>query len=352
MGKQHTMPTIHDCRSPWRSREFFSHRERLEKNCQQLLKLPTLFKDTGFLSLGLFSYTGDKSPDMWQVPDSTDLLITGILAAGKSMTLPQLNSYLLLQGIALPEEELEQRVSHMLEYGQLMRITIYQKGHFLLTQGDFAPEHIDCYQVSPDRAWLAGQIFAPQDFAAIQHGFTKTPSALLYFYISSILWNQIVLNFLLHSPTFQHFEIFLSHYLPDYGRLTVPLCIKTEDGNYIFHYITVASERKMHLIFDTWMSCQNHSKEKNTFVLIAKNTQELFKAKCWIARENFFHGNIDIGAFFPEISSYKPTVPILKSVADTVKDTIPTEHIAFSLAQSWFSDGAGILIPYNAPPKA
>lgn len=348
MRRRNTMHTLHDFYTPWRSREFFSHKERLEGQYQQLAKLPYLFKD-GFIHLGLFSYTGDKSPDMCQAPDSTDLLITGILAAGKSMALPQLNSYLLLHGVVIPPEELEERVSRMLQFGQLMRTTIYQKGNFPLNQGNFSTAYIDCYQLAPDGAWLAGQVFAPQDFAVINHGFARTPSALTYFYTSSILWNQITLNFLLHNPAFKYFEIFPSQYLPDYGWLTLPLCLKTEEGNYIFHYITAASEHKMRMIYNTWAYCQKHNKEENTFVLTAKNPQELYKAKAWIARENFFHDNIDIDTFLPKASPPDTLVPIPKSVADAIKDTVPTGRIAFSLAQSWFSDGAGSLIPYHAP---
>lgn len=84
--------------------------------------------------------------------------------------------------------------------------------------------------------------------------------SMRYFYTSTILWNQIVLNYILYCDNLVRFEITSPYYFPGYPRLIIPLYIETETNKYFFSYLKYVNEETLHKVFLNWDDFQKNSK--------------------------------------------------------------------------------------------
>ena len=131
-------------------------------NYQKLLSKPEYYKAR--YDLDLCHFSGDKQPLTEAELDNKALIIIGILAAGKNMTLAQLNSYLLLKNIETSSESLLQSINRLINLGIVNRTTIYLKNPYVENATEDDTPYLNCYQVTETGKWFAEQMDAPQDF--------------------------------------------------------------------------------------------------------------------------------------------------------------------------------------------
>lgn len=334
MNEMRQQNRYYDKHSIWRSKDFFTEKESLKSRYQSLVEKPFYF-DAQY-ELDLYHYSCDVNPGTEQDLDAKDLLILGILAAGKNMTLAQLTSYLLLKNTDVSLEELNDAVNRLIELGIVNRTTIHPSNPL------YSSYNTTCYQVTEEGRWFIQQIYAPADFSLFSNGFMANFYSMRYFYTSTILWNQIVLNYILYCDNLVRFEITSPYYFPGYPRLIIPLYIETETNNYFFSYLKYVNEETLHKVFLNWDDFQKNSKKDITFVLVANDEEQLLLAKTFLFRESLFSKNFGISNLFPDIDNHEN--PRQGTICNK---TVFLNKVAFSLVPSWFHDSAGTITPYR-----
>lgn len=326
--------------SHWRTAKFFSEKQKLVTNYQKLLSKPEYYNTPYQLELCHFS--GNKQPLSEPELDNRALIIIEILAAGKNMTLAQLNSYLLLKNSDTSFEALLHSINRLISLGIVNRTTIYLKNSSLQDTSEDETPYLNCYQVTESGKWYVEQMGAPVDFSTCETDCQASQVPALKFYTDTILYNQIILNYLLYCPAFKYFEINSVYHIPGHGKLTVSLYIATEEGNYCFTILDILGQETLLKKLTDWKAFQNNRNTNTTFVFIAKDFQELQKTKFMLSLDSPI--NEQLKALNLTLMETR-----LTSTSNLILDKkFSSESIAFSVVHSWFHDGAGIIIPYKA----
>ncbi|MCI8494584.1 MAG: hypothetical protein HFI74_02725 [Lachnospiraceae bacterium] len=325
--------------SHWRTAQFFSEKQNLITNYQKLLSKPEYYKARYDLELCHFS--GDKQPLTEAELDNKALIIIGILAAGTNMTLAQLNSYLLLKNIETSSESLLQSINRLINLGIVNRTTIYLKNPYLENATEDDTPYLNCYQVTETGKWFAEQMDAPQDFPT-ERGYCKEYNK---FYTDTILYNQIVLNYLLYCPAFKYFKIDSINHILSHRKLTALLYIATEEGDYCFSSPDVFKQEISCKKLTDWKAFQNNRNTKSTFVLLEEDYEELQKTKNTLYSQTLLLNQAEILDLSAIATSDTPPSDNILDDARSLK------YIAFSVVHSWFNDSAGRIIPYEELSK-
>lgn len=304
----------------WRNSSFYNHQRHLSKKYAGLIEKPFYYCCHSGYYLLVLSRQQFKAPlKIKSALSDFELLIVGILAAGKNMTLPQLSSYLLLKGQNIRNERnIRKIIDQMRDQGIIIKHTIYQKEHHPWDPAEEPLRRLDCYRLSNSGAEYAREICAPLDFKPNYLCSVIDQSVLLYYYTTTILWNQIVQNYILFCPEFTRFQLEFVFTVPDYGKQKIPLYIETTEQDYFSSYLNMMSSSKLNNMFRTWLFYKKHSKQNPLFILIGNTYDQICKAKVWLSREIYY--NKDIGY----------------------------DNVAFSVVHSWFRDKQGIILPYQS----
>lgn len=323
IDKEHQLRRIHFMANKftyWRTSSFYNHTRHLSKKYASLIEKPYYYCcHSGYYRLG-FSCQRYKAPEKSRTLLSDfELLIIGILAAGKNMTLPQLYAYLLLKGQGIFKEQVLRKIlDRMIEQGDIIKHTIFQQERHPWDPEDEPLKQLECYRLSKKGGEYAREICAPLDFRPSFSCSVIDQSTLLDYYTTTILWNQIVQNYILFCPTFARFRLEFVYTAPDYGKQKIPLYIETDEQDLFFSYLDIMTTGNLNNVFRTWAFYQKQSNRNPIFILIGNTYDQLCKAKVWMYRK---------------ISCSKD---------------ISYDHVAFSVVHSWFRDKPGIIIPYDS----
>lgn len=298
----------------WRSHAFCKKKSHLEMQYEYLLEKPYYYNEYCCTSLRYVTHNTEPCPD--KPLNHMELQIIGILAAGKNMTLSQLASYLLLLGNKVIMDSLRETVLKLIGLGILKQTEICR-----LNENKSISQKVTCYQIAFSGMPYVKQICAPSDFRMTHNGFGYSRSKAKHFFKNTILWNQIILNFILYIPGFRRYEISSVLNLPNYRKLVVPLYVETEHKNYFFELMHPVFPGKIQQCFQKWSTYQKHKKRKITFVALTYTYDEMCKARTLLLNETI-------------------------SPDGSTMNTVFTDNIEFSIIHSWFHCYAGILIPF------
>ncbi len=298
----------------WRSGSYYDNSDLLYSQYQNLVQKPFYYSGSNEICISHFQ--NYVFPNESARLSSEDYMILGILAAGKNMSFLQLQSYLLLKSILLSSEDLMKHIQKLLSLGILECNTIYS----VTTQSCSIPaRYLKCYRIALGGTKFVRDICAPTDYDISYFFICRGMGALQYYYINTVLCNQIILNFLLYRKSVKYFRIATSLYAKMSSnircKVILPLLIRTETHTYFFSIVSMSPDnRQISRIFHDWYYFQRTYEDPITFVLVANDYSSLHTAWQYLLKETVLN---------PRISF---------------------DHIRFSVVHSWFLPKPGILL--------
>lgn len=262
----------------WRSNSFYEDKKTLAKFYSFFLQKPFYYNFEKCI-LGISLYNCNTPFAKQKQPNNSELLILGLLAAGKNMTFFQLKSYLALKGINWDQECLIHTLNQLGDKGLLEKRIIYQRDPSDTSNKIAYSNHFMCYSIAFEGKKYIEQIGAPTDYKIKPlYPDTKT-GRLIYLYTSTILWNQIILNYTLYDPSFQFFQICTPLHFSHQNKMEIPLCIQTEQRDFIFEYTHQVDKEIVRNIYKKWQAYKKCCKREIAFVLITDTYQKLNQSK-------------------------------------------------------------------------
>ncbi len=298
----------------WRSKEVYGQVEQLAEAYPSLIEEPFY---CGY-PCRIDSITPKYAVTDTMKEERSDIQyqIIGVLAAGKNMTLAQVNCYLILKGINISKVKLVEEMMELVREGivEMNRICPVKDEGIEIQNTTLISQYVTCFHLCFRAEEYVKKVFAPLDYGLNPHILAGGHGGLIYYYASTILWNQIILNFMLYETSFNRFTIDDVFPNPYFERIEIPLYIETEEGNYLFEYVHTVNPDQIRKRFQQWSMLQKYTQEKIIFVIVAGNFYELYKAKYWIRKEALMNTSIFL------------------------------DRITFSVAHSWFMEQKGAIL--------
>lgn len=216
----------------------------------------------------------------------------------------------------LSSEDLMKHIQKLLTLGILECNTIYS----VTTQNCSIPaRYLKCYRIALGGTKFVRDICAPTDYDISYFFICRGMGALQYYYINTVLCNQIILNFLLYRKSVKYFRIATSLYAKMSSnircKIILPLLICTETHTYFFSIVSMSPDNcQISRIFHDWYYFQRPYEDPITFVLVVNDCSSLHTAWQYLLKETVLN---------PRISF---------------------DHIRFSVVHSWFLPNPGILL--------
>lgn len=300
----------------WRSANFYNCTDRLASQYESLISKPFYFTEDCALDVSHFQKP--VFPDENMILDNTEYMVLGILASGKNMTALQVYSYLLLKNISVSLPELSQILQRFIDVGILERNTIYP---VFSESKTCISRRLDCYRISLGGTRFVRDICAPVDYEINYHYLRQGRHGLLYYYTTTILWNQILLNYLLYVTPEYYFHIAAAVTQKDNKNCAfaaeIPFMLESEDHILLFDYLYKPSDDKVSGVYRRWCRVQNKLYKKITYVLVVNNYADLLFVKNSLLKETMLNSKISL------------------------------DSIRFSIVHSWFQTCPGVYLSYN-----
>lgn len=265
----------------WYRNDFYTDKLLLAEQYSHFLELPFYYGKECSLKLG--TYQKAPADCKKEKMEYVELLITGILAVGQSMTALQLKSYLLLKNIAISNTVLKGTLERLIYRGMLERNTVWD-GKTPFCKGE-----------NGNAARVTGFRLTPMGYAAaaslgVPGNGRKTDCQLnsqrgkLSRLTRSILWNQIILNQMLYNAGFSRFRVGEIQRLSHGKYMELPLYLKTTAGEYYFEYLHTMKNEVIEHTLSLWLEYAMRKEKPFTFVLASDRYDEALKIGSYMNR--------------------------------------------------------------------
>ncbi len=300
----------------WRSDKNFTETEQLKKQYSSLLERPFYYENKTGISLQSQKAKPILPETEERINELQKTIIT-ILATGKNMTSAQIRAYLILCGKSEPAAEIDKQVNELVDKGIVERNQLCPKDIKTIQDKKLKIQYVNCYRLCFGAEEYVKSVNAPYDYEIDPNILAGGFGGLIYYYSTTILWNQIILNHFANNNPVKYFRI--SDYIitPTFQTIQIPLYIETDSGNYFFEYIHNISPVQLHYRFLRWAQLQKMVKKNITFVVVSKSEYNLYKAKYWLRQETLQSSCLFI------------------------------HNIAFTVTRSWFLQQPGKLLTYT-----
>lgn len=255
----------------WGCCDFYTERDLFEQDYYKLLNLPFYFKRNSVLKLYTFYARYNKSVEKKMT--HLDMLIIGLMAVGSSMTLLQLQAYLVLKNVSISMTSLKERVANMVNGGVVERNIIYD--YETCENGTICKRRIVYYRLTYQGNLIAKDIGAPTCTIKKYKFFINGEHERLQFLIQTNLWNQIILNQIRYNKAFIQFFVQNVHIFPDQVKMDIPLYIKTQNGDYGFQHISKLGIVSLKHTIELWERYAQLKKKRMTVVLTVEHSDAI-----------------------------------------------------------------------------
>ncbi len=197
------------------------------------------------------------------------LEIVARIACSRGVTLRQLVCFLRLQGYDVDTDIIEEFLGKLLERDIIRKIAIDIDICNIMQKGRCLEFH-----------WLGSQGWDIAKALGVPVPTKKQTSFMLCNYgkkryiLSTILWNQIVINQLLYNPHVLHFKIHDTVRIKNKENIHhIPLLLRTKKQDYIFEYTRGKYMKRNYLeeVLKQWKEYEENSKKKSYLVLACED---------------------------------------------------------------------------------
>lgn len=291
----------------------YRHKQRLHNQYGSLLEQPFYYQEQHRIGLYCQIEPIQKQSECTYSLSETETSVLEILSVGKNMTFGQLMSYLLLKGIAVEKDELNALLARLRKQGLISQWNVFQMDNLPWHQ----PQELSTYQVTCPGCPQIRQIYRPSDHSVPSRNTQKNYRRNLYFYTATVLWNQIVLNYLVYGSNIEQFRIETEYTHAQDGKVVIPLWFETDRQKYFFHYMYHSTESALCSLFRKWKIFRELTGQEIIPVIILDSLQQIFA----------------LNKHFLEKLAFE--------------SALPTNQLYFSTTKSWFMEEPGTLLPFR-----
>lgn len=273
----------------WRSGDYYNNRTGLANKWSAVCSLPFYYtlSSSSVCIDSEYHFPQNAMPDLTQ----TDLLILGILAAGKNMTSMQLYSYMLMKSVTVTSDQLTRRLEWMVQEGLLLKVILTPGSRrWFHYQEEFVPEEtLISYRPFVRSIPSLKKISAPIDFQVRHNKTYESAHQAFSFHFGTILFNQIILYFLLSCSGFHWFEIENTYNTKEHGKINVPLYIAASQSCFFFWTLDSENPLLVKKAVEHWIFFQQ-TRRKCRLVLVAAS-DIIYRSTLGYLTENIYPVN-------------------------------------------------------------
>jgi len=226
----------------------------------------------------------------WTLLDLHKMEIVARIACSRGITLFQLVAFLRLQGYDTTDNAVKEHLFWLMEKEIIRKVTINTHVNNII----FNEENLEFYWLGR-RGWdIAKALGVPVP--------TKNQTSNMFcnygkkrYILSIILWNQIIINQLLHNPNTLHFKIHTTVNFKNGESFHIPLLLRTKEQDYIFEYAKGKYIKPAYVekVVEQWKKYQKNTKKKNYLIFVCEDEVSIRRVRQIV-------GETNNGIFFTE----------------------------------------------------
>lgn len=215
------------------------------------------------------------------------------IACSRGMTLPQVLCFLRLQGYSIEDNKVREYLNELSDYDIIRTLTIQTEIKTIMQE----EKGIKFYWLGRQGWDIAKALRVPVP--------TKGQTSQMFlnygkkrYILSSVLWNQIILNQLLYNDNIVNFRIHDTVNLPNGKVIHIPLILRTRNQDYVFEYIRGKYLKQAYIqtILLQWAEYMQYMKTKFLLVLVGEHNIAVRRIKQIVDTINDY----DIKIFYTE----------------------------------------------------